>query len=362
VRQIIKNYIQNTISRITRRDTIQKRFEKLFNTVISCQEVNLMDRSRIRGFTLVELLVVIAIIGILIALLLPAVQAAREAARRSQCTNHLKQLGVALHNYENIYKQFPLGAVNDDLAYGSQTDRHHGSHMLALLPFIEQKPLYDACDFIHDTEFTSKLPSGQFVYEVWIDTLLCPSDEKTLWGPMPYNTLAQNQNRATSNYSGSIGNQAFWAGEFLGNMFGTGVAGHADTLNSSQISGVFGHAAWGARIADITDGTSNTIAIGEIRPKCSWHARNGWIGINALWFATTCPINWSNCPEEPGFDACTNKAPNAWACDVGFKSRHPGGANFCLADGSVHFLAQTIDYEMYQRLGDRRDGRPVTSF
>jgi hypothetical protein len=118
---------------------------------------------------------------------------------------------------------------------------------------------------------------------------------------------------------------------------------------------VFSHLAWGASIRQVEDGTSNTIAMGEILPKCSWHAADGWMHTNSLWFATSCPINYANCEGESGFDA--NCAPDTeWACDMGFKSRHPGGAQFVLCDSSVHFLAEDIDYRNYQRLGDRRDG------
>ena len=159
-----------------------------------------------------------------------------------------------------------------------------------------------------------------------------------------------------------MGNQAFGACPFGGNTYGTGPSYHGHDNTGSELSGVFSHCAYGASIAEITDGTSNTIAMGEIRPKCSWHAMDGWMHINALWFATTCPINFPNCPDENGFVDGNCNAPNAWSCDMGFKSRHPGGAQFVLSDGSVHFLSESIDYETYQRLGDRRDGRPLGSF
>ncbi len=324
-----------------------------------------MRRTAHRGFTLIELLVVITIIGILIALLLPAVQAAREAARRAQCGNNLKQLGLALHNYHQANAQFPLGAVHQACATWSQVDpNHHANLLVSLLPYVEQQPLFDACDFKQNTSYVSKTATGQFVHEIWVEVFQCPSDSPTrtyFGGNQLYWSSAastQNQKRATSNYSGSIGNSAFGACPFGGNMFGTGPAYHGHDNTGAQLSGVFSHCAWGARIEDITDGSSNTIAIGEIRPKCSWHARDGWMHINALWFATTCPINYKNCPDEPGYDAgCA--ASSAWSCDMGFKSRHPGGAQFVFADGSVHFLSETIDYETYQRLGDRRDGRTV---
>jgi prepilin-type N-terminal cleavage/methylation domain-containing protein/prepilin-type processing-associated H-X9-DG protein len=322
------------------------------------------------GFTLVELLVVIAIIGILVALLLPAVQAAREAARRIQCANNLKQLGIALHNYHEVNEQFPLGASHPNSTnWNIPANDHHGSFLVALLPFIEQQALYDACDFDTNTSYNSVIPStGQYVHEIWISTLICPSDERKYWGgnPLYFSSAAstQNQKRATSHYASSMGSQAFQTCPAPGNLFGTGSAGHGHDLTGRNISGVFSHVAWGASLQDIRDGSSNTIALGEILPKCSSHARDGWMHINSLWYATTCPINYPTCAGEPNFDATCIWPTGGWqwACDMGFKSRHPGGAHFVFCDGSVQFLNDNIDYRNYQRLGDRRDGEVLQPF
>jgi prepilin-type N-terminal cleavage/methylation domain-containing protein/prepilin-type processing-associated H-X9-DG protein len=321
---------------------------------------------RPRGFTLVELLVVIAIIGILVALLLPAIQSAREAARRAQCGNNVKQLGIALHNYHDVYGRLPLGNVHDNFTWaGTPANPHrHGSHFVQLLPFIEQQSLYESCVFVGDTDFLSVIPGGQMVYEIWIDALVCPSGLGKAYNPRGADSVGPtvNQRRAQTSYAASIGNQRF-GGVFPGNDFGNGPINHGDTINGREISGVFSHMAWSSRMADIDDGTSNTIAMGEIRPECSWHGSGGWMYFNSLWFATTCPINYCNCPGESGFATCPcNKGTGGWSCDMGFKSKHPGGATFCLADGSVRFLADTIDYSTYQRLGDRRDGLAVGSF
>ncbi len=188
-----------------------------------------------RGFTLVELLVVITIIGILVALLLPAVQAAREAGRQTQCANNLKQLGIALHGYHDIWHRFPLGAshtswVDFGSAPNGPTSTRHGSLFVALLPFIEHQDIYMYCDFSTTTDYYSRVGgirghpgTGPLLHEIWISTLLCPSD-----GPAKYLTgnafwfgsqaTTANQHRATSNYAGSMESQAF-AAPFPGNVF-----------------------------------------------------------------------------------------------------------------------------------------------
>ncbi len=328
---------------------------------------------RERGFTLVELLVVITIIGILIALLLPAVQAAREAARRLQCMNNLKQLGLALHSYHDVWHRFPLGASHPDQDGWREIPSHnHGSFIVGLLPFIEQQPLYDRCDFTTNTDYYSTLSptSTVKVHTVWINTLICPSDASVQdWGGNPYYwsfaSSTQYQKRAISNYGASMGSQLWLEGPFVGNVFGTGSAWHGHDTTGSRISGVFSHLAWGAAIHEITDGTSYTIALGEVRPLCSWHVRDGWMHVNSLWIATSTPINYPTCPGEPGFinlGDWTGDWAGKSACEQAFKSAHPGGCHFAFCDGSVQFLNESIDYMTYQKLGDRRDGYPIGAY
>jgi prepilin-type N-terminal cleavage/methylation domain-containing protein/prepilin-type processing-associated H-X9-DG protein len=327
-------------------------------------------RRWLRGFTLVELLVVIAIIGILVALLLPAVQAAREAARRMSCSNNLKQFGLALHNYHDVNKTFPYGTnAHIDPAWPTQFPK--GSQMFKLLPFMEQSPLYDQVDF--GTNVDTQMANLGYGLRGWgnlnpqtdqqdLGIFRCPSDD---FDRLPDVSM--------SNYAPSMGNQNMPDGGrcpgLNGNDFGTAPAGHGDSgraCNGNTVSGVFDRFCWGAKLRDITDGTSNVIAMGECRPLCADHSQyHPWSHHNAYWLATVAPINWPTCRnEQGGKDDSTGGAEDCnhfrtWNMSMGFKSRHPGGAQFVLCDGSVQFIPETIDYMTYQRLGDRRDGNPV---
>ncbi|MES1213457.1 MAG: DUF1559 domain-containing protein [Singulisphaera sp.] len=317
------------------------------------------------GFTLVELLVVIAIIGILIALLLPAVQAAREAARRMQCANNLKQFGLALHNYHDAHGQFvPNGATTWSGGIPYTQNYYFGSYFIRMLPYLEQQNLYSLIRWDKNPEAFSiyDLPKRILVYQVIVPTFLCPSDDYGQGSPeyWPGGGRSGRQG-ALSNYGFSIGNQTFTVCGTGGNMFGTGPANDGDSMKPKDISGVFSSMYWAANLREIVDGSSNTIAMGEIRPKCALHQRDGWMHVNSFWIGTTGGINTPTCPGEPGYNSTPCMHEDAWGTSQAFKSMHPGGAQFLLCDGSARFIAQSIDYVTYQCLCDRSDGRAASS-
>ena len=333
------------------------------------------------AFTLIELLVVIAIIAVLIALLLPAVQQAREAARRTQCKNNLKQLGLALHNYHDVYNQFPLTVFGTTQPWAATSK---GSYLIRLLPYIDQAPFFNALDFniqgagtplMFDTvpNFEAQKDSNnQFYRAKTIPGFICPTDSSQ--------TINGTFNSSKSNYAMSMGNQLMngvntvWGtcSLYPGNSFpNETLADKGNSADGDQISGIISRGNYGSRIGEILDGTSNTIAFGEIRPNCGDYTFFGWFHFDSLWVATTAPINYPIlCQnQDAGWDSATPPAGKT-ACNQyqnvqtsqGFKSMHVGGAHFTLCDGSVRFISENVDYMTYQRLGDRRDGQVVGDF
>ena len=358
--------------------------------------VPIMWLSKIRrAFTLIELLVVIAIIAVLIALLLPAVQQAREAARRTQCKNNLKQYGLALHNYHDVYGQFAPGG---DGLWGNQGDvGKNVSWHARVLPFTDQANLYNQIDFANWCNIAeggtcpggtvqAVFPDGSILHRTNVPYARCPSD------PAPESD-SMGLERMQTNYGGSIGSQRVdshpsfpqcngfnqfdeacrngggcTAGWGSPEGTGPGSINAGNSLDAGDISGMFSRLGARIRIADVRDGTSNTIQAGEILPACNSYS---WIG--GMWGAdgmgnahstTITPINeFTTC--DPPIGRVTNPdctSQLAWTYAWGFKSRHSGGAQFLFADGSVHFVSENIDHLTYQKLGGRADGQLTGRF
>jgi len=305
------------------------------------------------GFTLIELLVVIAIIAILIGLLVPAVQKVREAAARSQCQNNLKQIGLALHNYHGVFKKFPPGWVGTgaapNLSYGWPT---------FTLPYLEQNNLYKSIGpdtTPLGTVFKTNLASLQLP----VSTFICPSDSSGTQGDLndnrPFTKAVPGQTVyiAKSNYPGN-------AGDYTGNLgCGTGIF-YQDSKT---------------RITDITDGTSNTLLVGErdsgdilngtvrgrysalIAGMSTAAGENGNAGTNAL-------VGWTYFQPMTGVNG-TLKTPAS--C---FGSTHTGGMNMLLCDGSVRFISLDVPWgdvstantapQLFNILGGARDGRVLS--
>jgi prepilin-type N-terminal cleavage/methylation domain-containing protein/prepilin-type processing-associated H-X9-DG protein len=357
----------------------------------------------VRGFTLIELLVVIAIIAVLIALLLPAVQAAREAARRSSCVNNLKQLGIALHNYETGTSSFPLGGNPAPGAPGAGCCQTWAgwSAQTMLLNYMEQTQIYNAINFtfVGRGNGTSEV-SQTTATQIRIASFLCPSStppSQTWYNGVPF---------AGNNYFASTGSSIMWLGG-----------------QSTNPNGIFANGGAPTAIRDITDGTSNTVAFGEFRGgdfddsknsiqdmvglstfslfgatsrnmvapasnmplgggqlttalnagAASWNSRTGSYGTNGqrswngrMWFAgiyghalgnTLVPPN-SQYPYIQFWD--TNSDWDSGGIN-GLTSFHPGGANVCFADGSVRFLKSSVAYNVLWSLGSKSGGETLSA-
>jgi len=335
-----------------------------------------------RGFTLIELLVVISIIGVLVSLLLPAVQSAREAARRAQCVNNLKQLALALASYEDAVGSYPYGMARENTGPNSFTPNGYyvgSSLFVRLLPFMEQKPLANAYNY----SLTNWVAENATVCGTGLSLFWCPSDgdiQGLLVRQSGWGWDGSDQILAYTSYAGSMGNFCKVPISI------TSPAQHLAVLN--QADGLFFYIGWPsanpavqpnpiaplnpggiapAKLASVTDGLSNTIAFGEKahgkfsrNPDANYsmpfYYNGAWVSGNFgdTLFTTLFPMNpfnKINTDPNPNGDYFYSYDNQEDDYSVAASSFHPGGANFAFADGSVRFLKDSIQGWPYDSTG-----------
>jgi prepilin-type N-terminal cleavage/methylation domain-containing protein/prepilin-type processing-associated H-X9-DG protein len=335
-----------------------------------------MNKSQKKAFTLIELLVVIAIIAVLVGLLLPAVQSAREAARRAQCMNNLKQLGLAMHGYHDAISRFPSALTY--IAGSPDVPTGIGSPLAAILPYLEQKNVQDLLDPNQPWIYVSST-----VATMSLSMFLCPSDT----GPSPYHYAFFDS----------------W-GLPVGSTFGSDSYGLSKGLNDAMCmsagygpapvtneSGMFGFNSF-RKITQVTDGTSNTFLLGEAAggfPICDgvgcttpypnglsvhfWlvggHSQPGWVAEGFVYSGNECSTveRLNKMPVTDSVHAvldtfnCTPSYRGGPHHSTNFRSFHPGGANFLFVDGSVHWVKDTIAMPIYRALSTIQGAEIISS-
>lgn len=351
------------------------------------------NRKRTGAFTLVELLVVIAIIGVLVALLLPAIQAAREAARRTQCANNMKQIGLALINHADVKGKLPAATPwRPGFPFG-QSPRG-GTWAVEILPYIEQQALYDRYDFTKTAAGQSKSVTGSSgdavnhpLYSTPMPWYICPSDgDAPVGGVFEAGVKADGSGWVNHTgvpqmglwYVASAGPTHFDRCHFCaegsttpsrccqGRAFGSDPTIAGDPQGEGvkpSFAGLFGRWEIGTSLKEVSDGLSNTVMIGE---QINGHCRYTCVHCSNFPIApTNIPINTMLRHKEGDISANqpvildgNDPEIGGYAQACGFKSRHPGGAHFLMADGSVHFFREDMDFYLYNILGARASGEP----
>ena len=328
------------------------------------------------AFTLVELLVVIAIIGVLVALLLPAIQAAREAGRRISCGNNVRQLVIAMHSYHDVHTMLPIqyGTFNNAIQGPQFNNTNTGkSWMTAILPFVEQKPLYNTIQWHDPSDATQPgrliHPQNTAVAMTVIKTYLCPSD-----GDNGRGALA---NRADVGATGANAGGIWGVNNYKANAganWGWGDASALQLAEDRQPSPSPNDAngldrgngiicrnsdGWVGEYHDlafIMDGTTNTFAVGEAVPR--WCSRTWWWWFDGTTATCAIPLNYKTAPILAGTQTLEENSDD-WPNNYSFMSRHPNGGQFGMCDGAVKFVPDSIDFTTYKRLATAAGGRPA---
>lgn len=287
-----------------------------------------------RGFAFVELLVIVGLIAFVMALLLPAIERARQDARQVQCKNNLKQLGLALHNYHDTFRLFPPGWVSKEGAPGAGA---RIGWQTFILPFIDQAPMYNQINFNGPPHDRDGKP--QALFQTFLMAYRCPVDPAPELNPL-------RGEYATSNYSGNYGDVParlcplglgdFWPGVVVAPMRSRGIFARNSSVG----------------MRDITDGTSNTFLVGE---RSFASGAGIWVGVT------------DNAHEDDALtDTSHRSRPNAgWSS---YSSRHPGGIHMLMCDGAVRFVLDTIDSKpapemgIFQKIGCKNDGQVIGDF
>lgn len=331
---------------------------------------NAVKRTR-SAFTLIELLVVIAIIAILVALLLPAVQQAREAARRSSCKNNLKQIGLALHNYHDVFKLFPYGHQHDGIVAG-QTKRRD-CWFQRILPYIEQANKYDLYEGYsainaYEGEWVHRITNRDIVGPIGI--MSCPSDPNDPGRGGNGGTIAFQSNYAVCAGVGS--------GRTIDPVTDIITVTNRNTANTTAGTGLF-YLNSSSKFRDCTDGSSSTLLVSEGIVRTNGKA--GWGGLGGHWGGaphgafgfsaaetpnTSVPDRVYSCketsmPGAPSNAPCEDRSAGAGRYNFA-RSYHIGGVQAALADGSVIFVSENIDRQTWMRLSMPRDGLVVGEF